>query len=99
MKANKELAITIVQLGFPVGLDMGQVTRWLREKHGLHLYCQQIVNGGWVWTIASTSDLSGWSDNEEYPDHDTALIAGIEKAIEIVKERNTLTGPAANTEQ
>ena len=64
------------------------VTDWLRDK-GLHVMADPFEKR-WDWNIMiiDTDDFS-CSEDYTYPDHDTALSAGIDAALQILKARTT----------
>lgn len=70
---------------------LSDAAEWLRESKGLHVgIIPEKLRGGWFYAV-STFQEEGWSlpdISTSYYTHDDALSAGIDKCLEILKERN-----------
>ncbi|GAY28463.1 hypothetical protein PvtlMGM1_1763 [Prevotella sp. MGM1] len=81
---------------------MWQVTKWLREVHGLHISISTVIGGRWTYELQDLwqkSNIDGEyntriPERDGYPCIDTyeaALHAGIESALELINNNgNTI---------
>lgn len=81
---------------------MWQVTKWLREVHGLHISISTVIGGRWTYELQDLWQKSNIDEEyntriperDGYPCIDTyeaALHAGIESALELINNNgNTI---------